>query len=277
MLGLLNRRRLREIPKAEVSMHERDENAADDRGKVRAARERPNTLERAVRAIKKRGKLWALYERLLGARRKLTDDELGARYEYGTIVHEAMSDQRVYGSDAVNLLARVIGMSPSSLYCDARVVTVFPPDRFADLRRRHNYFGVPLTYSHLVVLAGVKPSTRREQLLARSYAEGWTVKELKAEVSSAPKSVATSDPAKTIDGVVQLGALARKAREDLADAYSALASEGENQDRLERLSQSEEEFRTLADAISSLRASAARKPAKAADGMGLWGARRGNG
>jgi DNA-binding transcriptional regulator YdaS (Cro superfamily) len=230
-------------------------------------------IARAVRQIKRSPALHTKYLALRTALAEATTDELVGRYAVGQIAGEIREGGARYGSGALRLVARVLGVSQSSLYDATSVVAAFPPTQLPGLRERKNAFGVPLSFSHLVLLARVKPSARRAALLERAYTDGLTERQLRVELLGKPAERAV-DPAVAVRRAVRLAQSLGRQAAALAAAVGALKGSGGDE--------SLREFREAHAALAKFIADTAPLVAGVdADGeeagsrVGVWGQRRG--
>lgn len=96
-------------------------------------------------------------------------DDVHARYDLGkvllTLRHE--SSQR----SALRVLAQRLGFDPSALRRYARVSSTILPDEFAWLTGLRMRRGMPLSWSHIELLARERDRTRRTEL-ATAVVEG---------------------------------------------------------------------------------------------------------
>ena len=104
-----------------------------------------------------------------------------ARYEVAVDIHDIRNAGK-YGTGAMQKLAEVVGRSESWLNDYARVAEIWPEaEKFAALAAKKNKHGIPLTWSHYIVLTREPDDERREGLMERALTEGWKVDELEAE------------------------------------------------------------------------------------------------
>jgi predicted metal-dependent phosphoesterase TrpH len=102
-------------------------------------------------------------------------------YEVGVHIRtiEDEKDVTVYGERAIERLADELGRDAATLRRFAAVARKWPRETFAELSRRPNAHGLPLTWEHWMELA---PHRAWEPWLARTLAESWSVEELKREL-----------------------------------------------------------------------------------------------
>jgi hypothetical protein len=114
-------------------------------------------------------------------------DEARSRYQVGVLIAQVKAARDKYGAHAVERLARALGTNVHSLYRCANVVRCWSPAQLEVLLRRTTAHGQPLSWSHLVLLAGVPSEHRRAELVDRSLQDALTVRELLVLVDAAGK------------------------------------------------------------------------------------------
>ena len=221
---------------------------------------------RAVRQIKKSPELFAKYQQIRDALSRCAAEEITNRLAIGRLVAEVRADHGTYGSGAVRLLAKVLGVRMSSLYETTSVASAFTPEQVEVFGTRKGSTGVVISYSHLVCLASVRPASRRTSLLERVYAEGLSVRDLR--IVAAPRDpLAPLDAEKSVRrGVRLVSSLVRRGPE-LIDALKTLGSASSDE--------SLREFREAYAVLSKFVAEAAPLVGEETPTPALFGGRRG--
>ncbi|WNZ59555.1 hypothetical protein QEG98_26305 [Myxococcus sp. MxC21-1] len=116
---------------------------------------------------------------------KADQDDMRARYETGRLVLEEMRKSK-YGLEVVKRAAKAVRRDVDTLYDYKRVAQAWIPEEFEALVRRNGEANTPLSFNHLVVLAKVKQSARRTELVEQAFRDKPTVKELKRLVKAVP-------------------------------------------------------------------------------------------
>jgi hypothetical protein len=111
-----------------------------------------------------------------------TRDEARSRHQIGVYIGEVKSASDKYGARAVELLAGALGTNVHTLYRCATVSSCWSSTQLETLLRRTTPGGQPLSWSHLVLLAGVPSARRRTDLVDWTLQDGLTVRELRALV-----------------------------------------------------------------------------------------------
>ena len=103
-------------------------------------------------------------------------DEIRTRYRIGQVIASLRERPNLYGMRAVGTLADAVGRDEATLYRYAQVVDCWDADALEALLKRT---GAPsLSWSHLLVLAGVSDEERRKELLEEVLAQGVSVRKL---------------------------------------------------------------------------------------------------
>lgn len=105
-----------------------------------------------------------------------------ARYRVGRVVAELKAEPEVYGHSAVQVAASALGQDEASLYRHARVAERWSASEFDALLGRRMRDGSRPSWSHLVVLASIDSTSRRDQLLERMLDESLSVRRLEEVV-----------------------------------------------------------------------------------------------
>jgi hypothetical protein len=120
---------------------------------------------------------------------KATLDDVATRYEIAGRIRCVQDGRRTFGEHAVDHLAGFLGQARATLYRYAAVARRWDTRKLTEISKRRTRAGLPLTWSHLVLLA---PLEEWEHWLDVSLAEGWSVRQLKEELEGATKQ---PDPA----------------------------------------------------------------------------------
>jgi hypothetical protein len=126
----------------------------------------------------------ALQDKITVVQRLLAEadaTEARTRHKVGEVVLDIRNSESTYGLRAVERMARALGRDKATLYHYAEVAAAWSAGDLEALLRRHNPHGQPLSWSHLVELAGVAPD-RRGDLVEQVLREGLSVRALAAIV-----------------------------------------------------------------------------------------------
>jgi hypothetical protein len=107
-------------------------------------------------------------------------DEVRSRHRVGVLIAQVKRAPGTYGTHAVEELARRLNASVPTLYRHSMVAECWSEPALGDLMNRTTPHGQPLSWSHLVLLAGVTSANRRTVLLERALEEGLSVRALSA-------------------------------------------------------------------------------------------------
>jgi hypothetical protein len=147
------------------------------------------------------------------------------RHRIGVLVAGVRDQEKTYGTRAVQTLADALGCNRTTLYRYAVVADNWSRPSLQRLLARRTAHGGSLTWSHLMVLAGVKDARDRDAMTERALAEGWSVDALARAIargSSALSAAAADSP--TLAKLEQFIAVADSIRrravvdDDLLDA-----------------------------------------------------------
>jgi hypothetical protein len=129
--------------------------------------------------------------------RKEVDHTLRRRYELGLQVQELYDDEtkgggKVYGTDAIGRICKLLNWDDGLIRMALRFVRAYSPEDLERLCAQVLPKGQPLTWSHVRALLEVTDRSRRQELLDRTTAEGWTCTELARQIVR-PESHAGGD------------------------------------------------------------------------------------
>jgi hypothetical protein len=113
----------------------------------------------------------------------LVRDEVSARHQIGGVVRQVMGSTDKYGAHAIERLATELRISTAILYAAAAVAETWSEADLQRMSTRTMRHGEPLSWSHFVALSKVRSAQKRGALAERCLAEGWSVRELRDEVS----------------------------------------------------------------------------------------------
>jgi len=121
--------------------------------------------------------------------KKLSDGlmrhEVLDRHEIGCIVGEIRDNDDLYGETAIKQIAELLGTDPNMLWACHRLSVAYTEARLNQLLDRVGPDGERLTYSHIILLAGMQGDDalqKRKQLETAVIAEGLSVRELAARL-----------------------------------------------------------------------------------------------
>jgi hypothetical protein len=225
---------------------------------------------------------WEDTERRVLRRCKELRDELArvgradakARYNIGVAVND-LKDHRKRG---VSLLADELGFDRKTLYKFGAVAEAWPWSVVKGILEREDAKGLPISFSHLVVVASVEDTGKRDELIDAILEERLSVRQLEARIAHPPKGAAPDDGAarakssepswfrtvratfeplhERVDGLeAELDALEGKAVElfpdDARRLADMLARQAEAVSRLQRVNKRLEAFLNSAAPVSS--------------------------
>lgn len=139
-------------------------------------------LRRARRDLDSRPALRRAYEKISVVVQNLSIHDARCKHAIGVVVLAAREDPKKYGKGSVQTLAILLGYDKSTLHDFADVAETWKAAEFAALLRRKNGLGLPLKFSHLVVVHTVDDKKKRDQFLERALKENLTVKQLELVV-----------------------------------------------------------------------------------------------
>jgi hypothetical protein len=128
-------------------------------------------LESRVTAI-----TWHIVQRLAAA----AADDVEARYDLGKVLL-ALRNGAAERS-ALRVLAEGLGFDPSALRRYARVRSTIPPDEFTTLSGLRTGRGMPLSWSHIELLAREPNRKRRMELATAVVTEDLSVRALNSRL-----------------------------------------------------------------------------------------------
>jgi hypothetical protein len=137
---------------------------------------------------------------------------LRRRYELGLQVQELYEDEKkggkLYGKDAIGRICEVLKWDDGLIRLALRFVQVYTPEDLERLCAKVLPKGEPLTWSHLRALLPLEDAKRRQELLDRTVADGWSCNQLAYEIKrladGSPKDGRGRPPAvpKDFDGAL---------------------------------------------------------------------------
>jgi hypothetical protein len=179
-------------------------------------------------------------------------DDARARYRVGVIVSAVMNAPGKYGSRAVDEIARAVGTNVHTLYRAAAVAECWSEPQMDALLQRTNGFEQPLSWSHLVLLAGVISTKRRAELVDKALRDDLTVRQLAVLVDDGGQDPSTDEAFAVLHRVVraaeQWSQKAEAMHEELlAELGGADSGAGEPALLIERAIAAEERLKELVD------------------------------
>lgn len=129
-----------------------------------------------------------------------------ARYQLGELVKDAMADQEKYGKKAVHQIGTSLGYDEKTLYRYSKVAKAWPLDELTELlKQRSLKTGMPLSFSHLLEIAGVEDGRKRRKYVNQVLKEGLSVRVLKDRITAGSTPAGGGKPeinmAKTLSGM----------------------------------------------------------------------------
>jgi hypothetical protein len=129
--------------------------------------------------------LHTLYEKIRDKFMRAAQDDILARYDIGTMIHTAMSNEKKYGNDAAEKLALALDVSVSSLYVHQQVaVTWSRADLKALISRVEPESGYHLAWGHLWALSTVAKPDSRAALVEECFENVLSVRDFKHHVET---------------------------------------------------------------------------------------------
>lgn len=127
--------------------------------------------------------LRAVYTKVVGEAEQLSEANIIGCYRIGKYVADVMGDERRYGERAMDTLAEALGphVSEAKLWDCRRLATNFSEAQLTKLLKQTLPSGGKISYSHLVLLAGLKPDDRKT-MTHRVFKEDLSYDELTAIV-----------------------------------------------------------------------------------------------
>jgi hypothetical protein len=113
-----------------------------------------------------------------------TQHEVRTRHRVGVLIAGVKTSREKYGARAVEQLAGALATNVHTLYRCAAVAECWTPSGLDAISHRRTPRGQPLSWSHLVLLAGIPSPRRRTELLDRALEQGLTVRQLAVLVES---------------------------------------------------------------------------------------------
>ena len=105
-------------------------------------------------------------------------EDTRSRHRVGVHIVEVKLAADKYGARAVERLAQALDTNVHTLYRCASVAECWSAEKLDEVLHRTTVRGQPLSWSHLVVLAGVTPARRRRDLVELALRKQMTVREL---------------------------------------------------------------------------------------------------
>jgi hypothetical protein len=133
-------------------------------------------------------------------------DDAKIRHRLGALVNDIQDKPDRYGQRGVEQLAAALGYDKTLLYRHAKVAACWSVKELSDLLRRQSVTGLPITFSHLQLLATVTSPKKREKYLDAVLTEGLSVRDLKRRLEPVAKaeteeSSSTPDAARALRGL----------------------------------------------------------------------------
>lgn len=123
-----------------------------------------------------------------------TRDDARMRHRIGEIIVGIKKARDKYGARAVEEIARAVGTNVHTLYRCAAVAECWSEAQIAALLLRTNAHGQPLSWSQLVLIAGMTSPRRRAELIEQTLRDALTVRQLLVLVETAGKSGGETAP-----------------------------------------------------------------------------------
>jgi len=117
-------------------------------------------------------------DRILALLARADEDEIRTRYQVGIIITKIKGSEDHYGAHAVAQLAVALERDEATLYRYALVAEAWTPRTLAAILERRMPCGTPLSWSHMVELAGIRSASKRTEMLELVLERGLSVREL---------------------------------------------------------------------------------------------------
>jgi hypothetical protein len=111
-----------------------------------------------------------------------------AQFKLGALVNDAKADVEKYGHRGVAQLAAALGYNVATLYRVAKVNERWSWSELSAILNKRSPTGLPLGFTHLVVIAAVPAKRDRDVLIEVTLAEGLSVRALRRQVERASNS-----------------------------------------------------------------------------------------
>ena len=105
-------------------------------------------------------------------------------YMLGVLIREVMAKETVYGSKAVEQIARYFDTQPTNLYAFRQVAATFSSAQVDEASQKELPNGGYITFQHLIVISRIGEPDDRNRMLARTLNEGLSTSQLEGEISS---------------------------------------------------------------------------------------------
>lgn len=112
-------------------------------------------------------------------------EDAKVRHRLGALVNAIQDDADKYGKRGVEQLAVALGYDKTLLYRHAKVAACWSSKELSELLRRESATGLPISFSHLQLLATVTSARKRNDYIEAVLAEGLSVRDLKRRLAPA--------------------------------------------------------------------------------------------
>lgn len=159
----------------------------------------------------------------------LTRADLMTKHHIGTRINAMLSDENTYGSNAVGKLAIALNVSKDYLYKLKHIAVVWTKDELQEIvdLSTGDSTKMPVTYSHLEVLASIPKKSKRDKLLARVMDHWLTVQQLidlvREELGVRRQNTGPRMPKTTSAAINKLTAMSTKVMEYAPILHKALS------------------------------------------------------
>jgi len=139
--------------------------SAEDRRKLAIYQKMPEALQKAFPVVRK----------LFGC---MINGDLVATHDIGKAVMLILQQERIYGSHAVEELAKLLDIPPTRLFWCRDLTKIFSRKEIEDLAAQRLPDGGPVTLDLLHVLYAIRPAARRQFWLGRLLQENFSPRRL---------------------------------------------------------------------------------------------------
>src|SRR5207253_2283294 len=105
-----------------------------------------------------------VYAQIQNKLQKDSETSVMVRYEIGEMIDRVKGDDRKYGEAAIPQLAQALARKENELWAYHRLATAWTKLQIQKILAKKNVKGSPITYTHLLALAGIDNKKKRDDL-----------------------------------------------------------------------------------------------------------------
>jgi hypothetical protein len=156
-----------------------------------------------------------------------------ARHDIGVRLNQAVIEKATYGSQAVQQIARYLGMGADRLYKLCAYAESYSREQLEGLAARTMNSGARLTYNHLTTLLVLKALEERLRLIERTLEESLSVRDLRALIRQQSEVPTTSccKNKSILHGLEQMVGQGRSLIKGFSDWQTSIFNEIDRPDR----------------------------------------------